>query len=118
MAVTIYGIRQCDTMTKACRWLDAAEIAYHFHDYKISGIDAARLRAWCRALGWERVLNRSGTTFRKLPDAQRVELDENRAIGLMFAQPSMIKRPILEADGRVLAGFSPAVYATAFSRTE
>lgn len=118
--LTIYGIPNCDTMKKARSWLDAAGIAYQFHDYKKSGASAADLQRWCKALGWEAVLNRAGTTFRKLPEADREGLDEARAIQLMLAQPSMIKRPILEgqaANGRslLLAGFKPETYAEALA---
>jgi Spx/MgsR family transcriptional regulator len=107
-------------MKKARSWLDAAGIAYQFHDYKKSGASAADLQRWCKALGWEAVLNRAGTTFRKLPEADREGLDEARAIQLMLAQPSMIKRPILEgqaANGRslLLAGFKPETYAEALA---
>ena len=118
--LTIYGIPNCDTMKKARSWLDAAGIAYQFHDYKKSGASAADLQRWCKALGWEAVLNRAGTTFRKLPEADREGLDEARAIQLMLTQPSMIKRPILEgqaANGRslLLAGFKPETYAEALA---
>ena len=113
MAITLYGIRNCDTMKKARGWLEDHGVAYEFHDYKVSGIDRGRLERWCEALGWETVLNRSGTTFRKLPDADRIDLDERKAIGLMLAQPAMIKRPILEGPGHLLAGFKPEVYQSA-----
>lgn len=116
MGVTIYGIRNCDTMKKARDWLAQAGIAHDFHDYKLAGIDAATLRAWSAAVGWETLLNRAGTTFRKLPEAERENLDEAKAIALMQAQPSMIKRPVLDTDGRLLVGFKPAVYAAAFGR--
>jgi arsenate reductase len=114
MGATIYGIKACDTMKKARAWLDGHGVAYAFHDYKVVGIDAARLKAWAGQVGWETLLNRSGTTFRKLPEADRAPLDEARAIALMAAQPSMIKRPVLEADGRLLVGFKPDAYAAAF----
>ena len=114
MAITIYGIKACDTMKKARDWLEARNIAYDFHDYKVAGIDRALLCAWVGELGWEVVLNRAGTTFRKLPDAERVGIDEARAIGLMLAQPSMIKRPVLDlGDGRLLVGFKPDAYGAA-----
>ena len=115
MTTTIYGIRNCDTMKKARAWLDANGIAYRFHDYKAEGIDAAHLDRWSDALGWETLLNRAGTTFRKLPEAERTDIDRTRAIVLMLAQPSMIKRPVLDVDGRLLAGFKPAAYAAAFA---
>jgi arsenate reductase len=110
MTATLYGIRNCDTMKKAWTWLDAHGVPYEFHDYKKLGIDAPRLEAWTGQVGWEVLLNRAGTTFRKLPDADRRDIDEARAIALMLAQPSMIKRPVLEADGRLLVGFKPAQY--------
>ena len=108
---TLYGIRNCDTVKKARAWLDAAGVAFNFHDYKTAGIDAARLEAWVREAGWERLLNRAGTTFRKLPEAARADLDEARAIALMLEQPSMIKRPVVEGAGPLLVGFRPADYA-------
>ncbi|RVT90009.1 ArsC family reductase [Rhodovarius crocodyli] len=116
MSVTIHGIKNCDTMKKARDWLDAHGVAYAFHDYKVSGVTPQKLAEWCAALGWEAVLNRAGTTFRKLPDADREGLDQGRAIALMVAQPSMIKRPMLEADGRLLAGFSADKYAALFQK--
>jgi len=114
MTVTIYGIRNCDTMKKARAWLDARGVAYRFHDYKAEGIDAASLTRFVDALGWEAVLNRAGTTFRALPDADKQDLDAARAIALMQAQPSMIKRPILDRDGALTAGFKPEIYETLF----
>lgn len=114
MTVTIYGIKTCDTMKKARTWLDAKGVAYHFHDYKAEGIDEASLKRWVEALGWETVLNRAGTTFRALPDADKQDLDARKAIALMRAQPSMIKRPILDRDGALTAGFKPDIYETLF----
>ncbi len=113
MSTTIYGIKNCDTMKKAFTWLDGQGVKYAFHDYKTAGIDKASLERWCKALGWETVLNRAGTTFRKLPEADRENLTEAKAIKLMLAQPSMIKRPILEQGGGKppLAGFKPEIYA-------
>jgi Spx/MgsR family transcriptional regulator len=111
MTLTLHGIKACDTMKQARAWLDAAGLAYSFHDYKTQGIAEARLRGWARQVGWEVLLNRAGTTFRKLPEAERADLTEDRAIALMLAQPSMIKRPVLEADGALLVGFKPAIYA-------
>jgi arsenate reductase len=110
VTTTLYGIRNCDTMKKAWTWLDQNGIAYVFHDYKKQGIDRARLESWVKELGWEVLLNRAGTTFRKLPDADRQDLDEAKAVELMLAQPSMIKRPVLDRDGRLLVGFKPAQY--------
>jgi arsenate reductase len=109
-AVTLYGIKNCDTMKKARAWLDAKGVAYVFHDYKTQGIDRAQLEAWIRSLGWEALLNRAGTTFRKLPEADRSDLDERKALGLMLAQPSMIKRPVLDIDGRLVVGFKAEQY--------
>ena len=110
MTVTLYGIKNCDTIKKARAWLEAQGIAYDFHDYKVAGIDEARLRGWAKELGWERLLNRVGTTFRKLPDADKEGLDEDKAIALMLAQPSMIKRPVLDVSGNLLVGFKPDSY--------
>ena len=111
MPVTLYGIKNCDTMKKARAWLDAKGVPYAFHDYKAEGIDRPRLEAWARAVGWETLLNRAGTTFRKLPDADKADLDERKALALMLDQPSMIKRPVLDLDGRLLVGFKPDYYA-------
>ena len=103
--ITLYGIRNCDTVRKARAWLDARALAYAFHDYKLAGIDAARLAPGPRSTGWENLINRAGTTFRKLADAHKAELDENKAIALMLAQPSMIRRPVLDLGARRLVGF-------------
>ena len=111
MPATLYGIKNCDTMKKARAWLDAKGVPYAFHDYKVEGIDRPRLEAWTRAVGWETLLNRAGTTFRKLPDADKADLDERKALALMLDQPSMIKRPVLDLDGRLLVGFKPETYA-------
>jgi arsenate reductase len=116
LANTIYGIKNCDTMKKARAWLDARGVAYTFHDYKESGIDAARLKKWMARAGWETVLNRAGTTFRKLPDAQKANLDERRAMALMLEQPSMIRRPVLELGEKLLIGFKPDAYEEALNR--
>ena len=112
--VTIHGIKACDTMKKARDWLDGHGVAYGFHDYKAVGVDRATLEAWARRVGWETLLNRSGTTFRKLPDADKAGLSEAKAIDLMLAQPSMIKRPVLDVEGRLIVGFKPEVYAARF----
>jgi arsenate reductase len=117
MAITIYGIKNCDTMKKARAWLDGRGIAYAFHDYKTAGIERARLEAWAAVVGWETLLNRSGTTFRKLPDARRDGLTAPKAIGLMLEQPSMIKRPVLDMGGPLLVGFKPEQYERAFARS-
>ncbi|MBW9090322.1 ArsC family reductase [Rhizobium wenxiniae] len=116
MATTIYGIKNCDTMKKARTWLDQQGVSYAFHDYKASGIDRAHLQAWVDQAGWETVLNRSGTTFRKLDEAERLNIDKDKAIELMLAQPSMIKRPVLEADGKLLIGFKPEIYEDALRK--
>lgn len=108
--ITIYGIKNCDTMKKARTWLDSHGVAYSFHDYKAEGITKAQLEKWVKALGWETVLNRAGTTFRKLPDSDKDGLTEKKAIALMLAQPSMIKRPMLEKGAKFLAGFKPDLY--------
>ncbi len=115
MANTIYGIKNCDTMKKARAWLDGKGVTYAFHDYKAAGIDKDRLKGWADKVGWETLLNRAGTTFRKLPDADKEELDAKKAIALMLAQPSMIKRPVLDLGGRLLVGFKPEAYAAAFA---
>jgi arsenate reductase len=114
MAITIYGIKNCDTMKKARAWLDGHGVAYGFHDYKTEGIERVRLVKWAKEVGWETLLNRAGTTFRKLDDADKDNLNETRAIALMLAQPSMIKRPVLDLGGKLLVGFKPEVYAKAF----
>jgi arsenate reductase len=113
MTVTMFGIKNCDTIKKARTWLEAHGVAYDFHDYKASGIDAGTLRGWAKQVGWEVLLNRAGTTFRALPDADKTGLDETRAIALMVAQPSMIKRPVLESAGPLLVGFKPDTYLSA-----
>ena len=113
-AVTIHGIRNCDTMKKARAWLDANGVAYSFHDYKASGIDRATLERWVGQVGWQTLLNRAGTTFRALPDAQKKDLDADKAVALMQAQPSLIKRPVLVQGGEILVGFKPERYAQAF----
>ncbi|MEA3012860.1 MAG: hypothetical protein QOD42_1405 [Sphingomonadales bacterium] len=114
----LYGIRNCDTVGKARAWLDARGAAYDFHDYKLAGLDAGRLRAWAAELGWEKLLNRAGTTFRKLPDADKLGLDEDRGIALMQAQPSIIKRPLLDLGGRRLVGFDEGAWAAALAGTK
>jgi arsenate reductase len=108
--VVIHGIRNCDTMKKARAWLEARGVAYRFHDYKVDSIERATLEAWVKQVGWQKLLNRAGTTFRKLPDAEKENLDETRAIALMLAQPSVIKRPVLMIGKRLIVGFSPEAY--------
>jgi arsenate reductase len=110
-SITIYGIKNCDTMKKARAWLDDRGVAYVFHDYKSEGIDKASLERWAKDVGWEILLNRAGTTFRKLPDKDRENVTEKKAIALMLEQPSMIKRPVLDVGGKLLVGFKPEAYA-------
>jgi len=111
---TIYGIKNCDTMKKASTWLDGHKVAYTFHDYKAVGIDKPTLEGWAGKVGWEVLLNRAGTTFRKLPDTDKEGITEKKAIALMLAQPSMIKRPVLEAKGKLTVGFKPEEYKKLF----
>jgi arsenate reductase (glutaredoxin) len=113
--VTIYGIKNCDTMKKARAWLDKCGIAYAFHDYKAAGIERGVLENWAGEVGWEILLNRAGTTFRKLPEKDKTGLSEKKAIALMVVQPSMIKRPVLDLGGRLLVGFKPELYEKAFA---
>lgn len=113
--ITLYGIPNCDTVKKARVWLDQHGVAYEFHDYKKAGIDAGRLGRWVDEHGWETVLNRAGTTFKKLPEADKANLDRDKAIALMIAQPSMIKRPVLDLGDRRLVGFKPDAYGAAFT---
>jgi Spx/MgsR family transcriptional regulator len=112
--ITIYGIKNCDTMKKARGWLESQKIAHDFHDYKAAGIDKATLEGWVRKVGWQVLINRAGTTFGKLPDADKEDITEKKAIALMLAQPSMIKRPVLDAEGRLTVGFKPAEYKKLF----
>ena len=112
-SVTIYGIKNCDTMKKARAWLDKRGVAYVFHDYKTEGIEKSQLERWAKAVGWETLLNRAGTTFRKLPDKDKEGITDKSAIALMLAQPSMIKRPVLDVGGRLTVGFKPEVYERA-----
>jgi len=116
MSITIYGIKNCDTMKKAFAWLDQRGIAYDFHDYKKVGVTKAQLTQWCRVAGWETVLNRAGPTFRKLPDGSKENLTQDKAIALMLANPSMIKRPILETGTTLEIGFKPEGYAAIFGK--
>ena len=112
--INLYGIKNCDTMKKARAWLGARGVEYAFHDYKIEGIDPARLAGWVKQAGWESLLNRAGTTFRKLPEADREALTEKKAVALMLAHPSMIKRPIAEIGAKLLVGFKPETYEKTF----
>ena len=113
MTITMFGIKNCDTTKKARTWLDVHGIAYAFHDYKAAGIDSARLGDWIDQVGWEVLLNRAGTTFRKLPEADRADLNAAKATALMLAQPSMIKRPVLDTGKTLLVGFKPEAYEAA-----
>lgn len=114
--VTIHGIRNCDTMKKARAWLEAQGIEYKFHDYKTAGADRGLLQDWSRQVGWEVLLNRAGTTFKVLPDADKTGLNESKAIALMSANPSTIKRPVLVSSGEVVVGFKPESYHALFGK--
>ncbi|MGZ3410671.1 MAG: ArsC family reductase [Xanthobacteraceae bacterium] len=112
--ITIYGIKNCDTMKKARAWLDKRGVAYAFHDYKTAGIARGQLETWAKDVGWETLLNKAGTTFRKLPEKDKEGLTEKKAIALMVAQPSMIKRPVLDVGGKLSVGFKPEQYGAIF----
>jgi arsenate reductase (glutaredoxin) len=114
--VTIYGIKNCDTMKKARAWLDKHGVTYDFHDYKSAGIARGPLEEWAHAVGWETLLNRAGRTFRALPPKDQEGVNEKKALALMAAQPSMIKRPVLDVGGKLLVGFKPEQYAKAFGK--
>jgi arsenate reductase (glutaredoxin) len=114
MSVTIYGIKNCDTMKKARTWLEDHGIDYAFHDYKKEGLDATTLDRFLKDIEWEKLLNRAGTTFRKLPEDERQNVDAAKARALMLAQPSMVKRPVLDKDGRLTVGFKPDQYELFF----
>ncbi len=114
VTVTVYGISNCDTVKKARIWLDAAGVQYIFHDYKKVGIDASTLERWAEAVGWERLLNRAGTTFRKLSDADKANIDRGKGVALMLANPSMIKRPVVEGTELLLVAFKPDEWAQSF----
>ena len=116
MTITIYGIKNCETMKKARAWLDKHGVEYSFHDYKTAGIDKDRLTRWSKAVGWETLLNRAGTTFRKLADADKANITEKKALALMLAQPSMIKRPVLDLGGKLVVGFKPEIYETSVGK--
>ena len=116
MAIVIYGIKNCDTMKKARAWLDKHKVDYAFHDYKTAGIERAKLEGWAKKAGWETLLNRAGTTFRKLPDKDKTGLSAKKAMALMLEQPSMIKRPVLDlGGGKLVVGFAPELYAKSVS---
>ena len=112
MTITLYGIPNCDTVKKARTYLDGRGIAYHFHDYKKAGVEIADLKRWAEEIGWEKLLNKAGTTFKKLPDIDKTGIDEGKAIALMLANPSMIKRPVIEGGQALLVGFKPEIYDT------
>lgn len=114
MAVTLYGIPNCDTVKKARRWLDEAGVAHEFHDFRKNGLEADLLQSWIDKLGWEKLLNKAGTTFRKLSDDQKADLDAAKAKALMLEQPAMIKRPVLDAHGDMAVGFKPDDYQARF----
>ena len=113
MTIQLYGIANCDTVKKARGWLEARGTAYALRDYKKEGADPARLERWADAVGWEALLNRRGTTFRKLPASDQADLDRARALALMVAQPSLIRRPVVEHAGGLLVGFSPEAWQAA-----
>jgi arsenate reductase (glutaredoxin) len=114
MALTLYGIKNCDTIKKARTWLEAKKVPYTFRDYKTAGIDVKHLQRWAGEVGWEVLLNRAGTTFRKLPESYKQNLDADKAIALMVAQPSMIKRPVADTGGKLIVGFKPEIYSKNF----
>ncbi|MBL0371796.1 ArsC family reductase [Rhizobium sp. KVB221] len=114
MSVTIYGIKNCDTMKKAFTWLNDRGVTYRFHDYRVEGIDEPSVKAWIKALGWEKVLNKASTTFKDLPADDKADLDEDKAARLMVANPTMIKRPMLVTDKTTTAGFKPDLYSGIF----
>ena len=115
MTPTLYGIKNCDAIKKARAWLDGHRVAYAFHDYKTAGIDRVKLQQWCERQGWETLLNRAGTTFRKLADADKADIDRAKAIVLMLSQPSLIKRPVVEGSGPLLVGFKEAEWGAYFA---
>lgn len=114
--ITIYGIRNCDTMKRAMAWLARNSVSYEFHDYKRNGIDPELLARWSAQTGWEKLLNIRGTTWRKLTDEQRADMNGNKAIELMQQQPSLIKRPVLDHDGKIMVGFDEQAYRSAFGK--
>jgi arsenate reductase len=113
LPITVYGIKNCDTMKKAWTWLDGHGKTYRFHDYRAEGLDEKTLRGWVKKLGWEKLLNKASTTFRELPDADKAGLDEAKAVSLMLKHPTMIKRPVLDNDGKLTVGFKPEIYQQA-----
>ncbi|CAN5250587.1 ArsC family reductase [soil metagenome] len=116
MTIVLHGIPNCDTVKKARTWLDGRGVAYSFHDYKKQGVDETALRAWVGQAGWEKLLNRAGTTFRKLPDDQREGIDAEKAVAIMLANPSVIKRPVVTGAGALIVGFKPDEWAAQFGQ--
>lgn len=116
MTITMYGIPNCDTIKKARNWLGENGIAFAFHDYKKAGVPEDALQVWIDELGWEVLLNKAGTTFKKLPDDDKQDLNADKAFALMVANPSMIKRPVLDLGKSRLVGFKPALYEAAFTK--
>ena len=116
MAITIYGIKNCDTIKKARAWLDGRGVVYAFHDYRADGVPRERLERWCKEVGWDALLNRAGTTFRALPEKEKQNIDAKKAVALMMEQPAMIKRPVLDLGRKRLVGFKPDQYAEALSK--
>lgn len=117
MKVKVYGIKNCDTMKRAFAWLEEHGVAYEFHDYKREGASAERLAAWANSIGWEKLANTRGPTWRKIPDADKAGLDERRALALLAAHPSAIRRPVVEAGKALLVGFDADEFASALKRT-
>ncbi|SJN54894.1 Regulatory protein MgsR [Vibrio ruber DSM 16370] len=115
MTITLYGIPNCDTIKKARRWLDAENIEYRFHDFRKDGIDSGLVEAFCQHLGWEKVLNKRGTTYRQLTQAQKDNLNSTTVIPLLVESPAMIKRPVLVVDNTFHLGFSPEQYTEIFA---
>ncbi|MVA98725.1 ArsC family reductase [Nitratireductor sp. CAU 1489] len=115
MAIIIYGIKTCDTMKKARAWLEGRGLQHRFHDYRVDGLDAAILRGWIDQVGWQVLLNKASATFRGLADADKTSIDQAKAETLMLVEPTMIKRPVLDVDGRLVVGFKPAVYEEVFA---
>ena len=113
--ITLYGIKNCDTIKKAKKWLEANQLEYGFHDYRVDGIDMARLSHFAKELGWENLLNKRGTTFRQLSDEQKADMTEEKALSLLLEYPAMIKRPVLETEQGYQLGFKDAQYAEFFS---
>lgn len=116
MTTTIYGIKTCDTVRKARNWLDGQKADYRFHDFRVDGLDPKALRGWAKQVGWEKLLNRGSATFRELPEADKAGIDEKKALALMQANPTIIKRPVLDVDGRVTVGFKPEIYEQAVAQ--